>query len=295
MILNVSGRCDVVAFFSDWFLDRYKKGYVDVRNPFYKRSVSRIYFKDVDAIVFCTKNPIPILYRLNEIDKPMLFHVTITPYRKEIEPNVPPKRKIIEAVKRLSSIVGVDNLYIRYDPIFINDSYTVQYHIKAFDTLCEMLDGYVSSFIVSFIDDYKNVRKNRNVLNKREFTYDDYREIGLNFSRIAKKHNMTVQTCAEDFNLVEFGFVKGECLNRELAKRLTGKAKFKKWTARKNANCKCVEMVDIGTYNMCKHFCKYCYANFDEKKVDINFLNHRKDSSLLTGVLEKDDILKIRH
>ena len=27
MILNVSGRTDVVAFYSDWFMNRYKEGF----------------------------------------------------------------------------------------------------------------------------------------------------------------------------------------------------------------------------------------------------------------------------
>ena len=82
-------------------------------------------------------------------------------------------------------------------------------------------------------------------------------------------------------------------MSKELALKLTGK-KYKKWYARKNVPCKCVEMVDIGVYNSCKHFCKYCYANFDEKKVNENYLKHNPNSSLLIGNLEEDDIIKIR-
>ena len=52
MILNVSGRTDIVAFYTPWFINRLKEGYVDVRNPFYKKQVSRIYFIDVDLIYF---------------------------------------------------------------------------------------------------------------------------------------------------------------------------------------------------------------------------------------------------
>lgn len=294
MILNVSGRCDIVAFFFPWFIKRYKEGYIDVRNPFYENMVSRIYFEDVDAILFCTKNPIPLLNHIKEINKKILLHVTITPYKKDIEPKVPSKRKIIEAVKELSNILGSDNIYIRYDPIFINDSYTIDYHIKAFDTLCELLDGYIKHFIVSFIDNYKNVRKNSQTLKIKRFTYDDYKSIGINFSASAKKHNMTVQTCAEDFNLVEFGFVKEDCLSKKLATKLTGKSKFKKWNVRKNSSCNCVEMVDVGVYNCCKHFCKYCYANYDENKVYTNFLHHDFNSSLLVGTLKENDIIKVR-
>ena len=53
-------------------------------------------------------------------------------------------------------------------------------------------------------------------------------------------------------------------------------------------------MVDIGVYNSCSHFCRYCYANYDEKKVFCNKKNHLVDSSLLIGKLESDDIVKVR-
>lgn len=293
MILNVSGRCDIVAFYSEWFIERYKEGYVDVRNPFYPKLVSRINFENVDLILFCTKNPIPILNKLSYINKPILFHVTLTPYKKDIEPNIPPKGTIIEAIKKLSKIIGIDNLIVRYDPIFISDKYNIEYHIKAFNKLCFLLNGYVNKIIVSFIDDYKNVRKNQKILKIEQFTEKDYELIGKNFSRIAKENGMTVQTCFENRTLIEYGFIKGECLSDELAYKLTGK-KYKKWKARKGNNCSCVEMVDIGVYNSCKHFCKYCYANYDEEKVENNFCNHDKTSSLLIGKIEENDIIKER-
>lgn len=293
MILNVSGRTDIAAFYSDWFMNRHHEGFVDVRNPFNQDLVSRIYFEDVDLILFCTKNPLPIIDGLGEIDKPILFHVTLTPYKEDIEPNVPSKANIIKAIKKLSEIVGIDNLSIRYDPIFISDKYTVDYHIKAFSRLCTLLNGYVNKIIVSFIDDYKNVRKNEKALNYKAFTEQDYKSIGENFSKIAKANNMTVQTCFEKRNLVEYGFTKGECLSHELAFKLTGKT-YKNWTARKEKLCNCVQMVDIGAYNSCKHFCKYCYANYDEKQVTTNYQNHNKNSSLLVGELKANDIIKRR-
>ena len=293
MILNISGRTDIVAFYSDWFMNRLKEGFVDVRNPFNPKMVSRIMMDDVDLLFFCTKNPIPILDKLNKIKKKMYFHITLTSYKKDIEPGLPPKKDIIEAIKTLSKEIGKDNIVIRYDPVFINDEYTLEYHIKAFDKLCNLLDGYINRILISFIDDYKNVRKNYNILQYRKLTEDDYKTIGLSFSQSAKKHNIVVHTCAEERNLIEYGFIKDECMSKELALKLTGK-KYKKWYARKNVPCKCVEMVDIGVYNSCKHFCKYCYANFDEKKVNENYLKHDPNSSLLIGNLEEDDIIKIR-
>ena len=290
MILNVSGRCDIVAFYSKWFMNRYNEGYVDVRNPFYPKLVSRIYFSDVDLIVFCTKNPLPILDDLGKINKPIIFQVTLTPYGRDIEPNVISKGKIINGVKRLSEILGSDNVYVRYDPILINDKYDVNFHIRAFKSLCEKLNGYVKHIIVSFIDDYKNVRENMQVLRLKEFDDEVLREIGENFSEIASKNGMTVQTCFEKNDLSNYGFVSDSCVSSELAFRLTGK-KFSKWKAR---NCGCAEMVDIGVYNTCFHFCKYCYANFDEKQVIKNIKNHDDNSSLLVGRLSGDDEIKIR-
>lgn len=293
MILNVSGRTDIVAFYSEWFMNRYKEGFVDVRNPFNNKMISRIYFSDVDLIMFCTKNPIPILDYLKDIKKPILFHVTLTPYHKDIEPNVPSKEKVIDAIKKLSLIVGIDNLSVRYDPLFISDKYSVSYHKRAFDRLCCLLDGYVKRIIISFIDDYKNVRKNESKLNFKEFTEDDYKEIGLSFSKSAREHGMVVQTCFEDRNLSEYGFTIGECLSHEVAYVLTGK-KYPNWKARKEQKCNCVQMVDIGVYNSCFHMCKYCYANYDEDKVFSNMRCHDKNSSLLLGHICDDDIIKVR-
>lgn len=293
MILNVSGRTDIVAFYSKWFLNRLKEGYVDVRNPFNPNLVSRIDFDDVDLILFCTKNPIPIVDKLGDIKIPYIFHVTITPYKDDIEPNLPSKSKIIEAVKKISTRVGIDNIYVRYDPIFISEKYNIEYHIKAFTKLCSLLKGYVKTIIVSFIDNYKNVRKNLPYLKYRSFTEEDYKLIGENFSKIAKDNNMVIQTCFEERNLTEYGFIKGECMSKELAYKLTGKT-YKKWQARKGNACNCVELVDIGVYNSCNHLCKYCYANYDESKVKENINNHDINSSLLIGHINSDDIIKPR-
>lgn len=293
MILFASGRTDIPAFYSNWFINRVKAGFVDVRNPFNQNLVSRINFSDVDLIMFCSKNPLPMIDKLKMLKVPVLFHVTITPYSKDVEPNIPDKRLIIEGVKKLSLVLGIDNVVLRYDPIFLSDKYNVDYHIRAFDKLCKNLNGYVNKIIVSFMDEYKNVRSNKNILKYRTFTREDYKKIGEAFSKSAMDNGMSVQTCFEDNDLTEYGFVKGECLSHELAYILTGK-KFKSSNVRKEKKCECVQMVDIGDYNSCMHMCKYCYANYDEKAVSSNFKMHDDNSSLLIGSVQSDDVIKVR-
>ena len=293
MILFASGRTDIPAFYSNWFINRVEAGFVDVRNPFNQKLVSRIYFSDVDLIMFCSKNPLPMINKLDILKVPVLFHVTITPYSKDVEPNIPDKRLIIDGVKKLSLVLGIDNVVVRYDPIFLSDKYNVDYHIKAFDKLCKNLNGYVNKIIVSFMDEYKNVRSNKNFLKYRAFTREDYKKIGEAFSKSAMDNGMSVQTCFEDEDLTQYGFVKGECLSHELAYILTGK-KFKSSNVRKEKKCECVQMVDIGDYNSCMHMCKYCYANYDEKMVSSNFKRHDDNSSLLIGTIQNDDVIKVR-
>ena len=176
----------------------------------------------------------------------------------------------------------------------VRNSFNPKLVSRIYFRVCSLLDGYVSKILISFIDNYKNVRKSVRIINHREFTENDYMVIGKSFSKSAHEHNIIVHTCFEDRNLVEYGFEKGECLSHELAYKLTGKVYKKEWGARKEKKCHCVQMVDIGVYNSCKHFCKYCYANYDEKAVFKNVRKHDDLSPMLTGNVTKKDSIKER-
>lgn len=292
MILNVSGRTDIVAFYSEWFKNRIKAGFFDVRNPINPKLVSRIFFEDVDLIVFCTKNPKPIISFLNDINKPIIFNVTLTPYHKDIEPNVKDKNEIINDIIEISKKIGIDNVFLRYDPIIINDRYGINYHKNAFNRLCSLLNGYVKNIIISFVDDYKNLRKHKNEIKYKEISINDMKEIASSLSSIANNYNIKVRGCAE-IDLSEYGILNESCFSQKLAFEKTGKV-YKIGSWRGNELCKCVTMADIGAYNSCKHLCKYCYANFNEDLINENYLNHNPNSSLLIGELLEDDIIKIR-
>lgn len=81
MILSVSRRTDIPNYYSDWFLNRIKEGYLYVRNPINVHQISKIILSPevVDCIVFWTKNPEPLLARLDELDEyKYYFQFTLT-------------------------------------------------------------------------------------------------------------------------------------------------------------------------------------------------------------------------
>ena len=83
MILSVSRRTDIPAFYSEWFFNRLKEGFALVRNPMNFRQVSRVSLDPsvIDCIVFWTKDPSKLLANLELLaDYHYYFQITITGY-----------------------------------------------------------------------------------------------------------------------------------------------------------------------------------------------------------------------
>lgn len=297
MIINASGRTDIPAFYSKWFINRLKAGFLDVRNPFYPKQVSRIMLdsENIEAIIFCTKNPIPMMKYLEELSNyKILFHITITPYEKDIEPNVVSKKILIDKVKELSKDIGKDRIFLRYDPILINSKYTIDYHVRAFEKLLNLLDGSIAKVIISFVDMKKNTIRNMSSMKLEELTLDKVNLIAKQLAEIASKHGVIIQTCAEHYDLSKYGFLIDSCNSASTINKLTDSTK--KYHKNKNREfCNCVETVDIGAYNCCNHLCRYCYANYDENNVLTNISNHDDNSSLIIGQLDPEDVIKLRN
>lgn len=227
MILSVSERCDIVAFYMEWFCNRLQAGFLDVRNPFYPKQVSRIILdkEHIEAIVFCTKNPEPLYRRIKEIPYPFILHVTITPYLNDIEPFVPDKKKTIAIVKKISQEIGKDRVIIRYDPIFISPKYNIDYHKKMFTRLCEEINGYASRIIISFVDLKRNTLKNRKILNMEPLTREKVDTLASFMGKVAAKNHLVISTCAENLSLEKFGFQNIPCTPEVSIQRLLNNQK----------------------------------------------------------------------
>lgn len=295
MILFVSGRCDIPAFYSEWFYHRLCSGFVDVRNPYDPHQISRIPLtaNHIDAVLFCTKNPIPMLPRLNEITLPYLFHITITPYHHDIEPNIPDKSMIIQAVQTLSNIIGKQRVILRYDPVLLNKRYTVEYHQKAFAKLIEQLAPYIGTVIFSFIDIYKNTVAHADALQLHPINNSEMIQLAKAFSDCIKPYHIPLQTCAENIDLSAYGIKNGACISKEMMDRLLQRP-YDPPSGPAIRNCNCLPTVDIGDYNACQHYCKYCYANYDEKAVSKRCLMHDPNASVLLGQISDQDHITVR-
>lgn len=217
MILQTGMRTDIPAFYSTWFINRIKAGYVLVRNPYNPLSVTRYEINPdvVDLIAFCTKNPAPMFEHMDMI-KPygQYWFVTITPYGKEIELNVPDKMQVLANFKTLSKIVGVDSVGWRYDPIFINDKYSIDFHIETFEQMARELSGYTKTCIISFIDLYKKVIIN--FPQARMVTKEERLKIGKAFAEIGRQYDITIKACAEGDELVPYGVDCNGCLTQKV-------------------------------------------------------------------------------
>lgn len=292
MIVNTGNRTDIPAFYAEWFFNRIQAGFVHVRNPYHSNQIIQYQLDPevVDVLCFCTKNPRPMLTHLQELSRyRQYWMVSITPYGNDVEPNLNHKRQVMESFKILSDTVGPRCVDWRYDPIFIDDTYSIDFHIHAFEQMAGYLQGYTHRVIISFISLYKKTIKN--FPNVQAVDQEVQLDLARQFVAIAEQHDMKVVSCLEGAFLETAGVDISGCMTRttlENALNIHLDIPDKR-PARKG--CNCVLENDIGAYNTCGHGCKYCYANYDMKRVRQNQRLHDPTSSLLIGYVTEDDTI----
>jgi len=281
MIISVSRRTDIPACYSEWFFNRIKDGYCMVCNPYNPKQIKRVDLSPeaVDGFVFWTKDPSPMMLRLNELENyNYYFTYTLTPYEDDIEPGFSDKGTLVKIFKDLSLAIGPEKVIWRYDPIILNEKYTSAYHKNSFVEMAEQLKGYTEKCVISFVDDYRSVTKALESIGSEPISEQDISEIAEHFSKAALKNNMQLATCCEPNDLSQYGIIHNKCIDAGLLSRISGI----EITAGKDRNqrqaCGCAASVDIGAYNTCPKGCLYCYANHNLKRLEKNQKNHNPES-----------------
>ena len=287
MIINTGQRTDIPAFYSKWFINRIREGFVLVRNPYYPTIVTKFILdpKVVDVIGFCTKNPRPMFPYLDEIKNfGQFWYVSIAGFKKDLEPNVPPINQVIEDFKYLSNKVGKRAIGWRYTPIIVTKKYTKEYHIKMFEHIASELEGYTSLVTFGFVDLYPKLMKNHPEIKD---TDDETKiEIAKAFIETAKKHHMDLRLCSKEKWLKDYGVDVEGCMRiNDYENSIDASLDVKQKMEARKSYCACYLSNDIGSYNSCMHLC-------NENQIKKNYLNHDDNSPLLIGHLQKED--KIR-
>lgn len=284
IIVSASRSTDIPAFHIDWFMNRLEKGHCAWINPFNK-SKYYVSFKNTRCIVFWSKNPEPIIPKIEMIKKKGInfyLQYTLNDYEKEnFEPNVPGIQQRIDTFKKIVEHLGVGAVVWRYDPIIFTKSLTVEDHVERIRKIGNELKGYFDKLVFSFADiaAYKKVQFN---MNKRGIEYVEANNSSMEkfaslMANIKKHFGIEVATCGEKIDLNKWGINKNKCIDPELMARLFPEdTVLKKWLGYSDMfgapeffqkdpgqrlTCGCILSKDIGSYNTCGHGCVYCYAN----------------------------------
>lgn len=298
MIISASRRTDIPSCYSEWLFNRLKEQYVLVRNPMNSHQISKIDLSPevVDGIVFWTKNPTPMLNKLEELAKyNFYFQFTLTAYGPEVEAGLPSKNKVIIPVfQQLSREIGRERVIWRYDPIFLNETYTIDYHCRYFEVLASKLAQYTEKCTISFLDFYRKTERSIKPLHIQPITAEQQMEIVEKLVEIAQRYHLLLDACAESCDFGKFGVSRARCIDKERLERI-GKYKLNvEKDKNQRGECGCAASIDIGAYNTCRNGCLYCYANYSGTGANNNFAKHNPESPLLFGEINEGDVLKER-
>lgn len=300
IIISASRSTDIPAFYADWFMERWRRGYVTWINPFNRRKMY-VSFAKTRLIVFWTKNPEPLLNSLKELDDcgvHYYFQVTLNDYENEgLEPGVPPLEKRLDTFQRLADLIGKERVIWRFDPLMVSDCLSVKQLLERAKSIGDVIHAHTEKLVFSYADiaAYRKVIRNLNETTMRELNQTERLEWATGLVQMNRTWNLALATCGEDMDLDNHGILHNKCVDDDLMVRLFSDdnalmsfigakpnmfaphgyeiAKSKKDKGQRAA-CGCVVSKDIGAYNTCPHLCSYCYANSDKQTVLTNWKKH---------------------
>lgn len=289
MIISASRRTDIPAFYAPWLIKRIRQGECQVVNPYRQDQIKRVSLLpgDVEVIVFWTRQALPLLPFLDELDQRgfrYYFQYTLTDYPRALELKTPSLAAALGSFQALAHKIGNERVVWRYDPIYLSKSTSLDFHRQNFRALARSLRGYAQRCVVSLFDDYT---KSRSRLSRNpEFTpleesSDEFRVIldilMPELVEIAADNQFEMVSCAEKVDLLPYGIHPGKCVDDDLIRRVFGlELEYKKDSGQRPACC-CLPSQDIGRYDTCLFGCQYCYANRSFEQAVRYYKSHHSD------------------
>jgi len=295
MIISASRRTDIPAFYAQWFINRIRAGWCQVPNPLNYNQLSYISLRpeDVDAIVFWSKNPAPIVNYLSELDTRgfrYYFQFALNDYPRVLEPGIPSLDQRIRTFHKISNQLEPVRVIWRYDPIIISNRTPPSFHIDKFSNIAAALKGYTRRVMVSLVDFYKKTDRRLSTLESKGFLFDreaadsqSVWDLLKDLSAIAKHNEMDIFTCAEERDFSNAGVPPGRCIDGELLYRLWSLQGHTKKDPTQRAACLCVVSKDIGINDTCIHGCPYCYSTQNLAVAKRRYSEHDPESPVMWG------------
>jgi DNA repair photolyase len=241
IIISASRATDIPAFYTDWLIHRLEAGYAVWVNPFNKRQPFYVSFEAARLFVFWTKNPRPLMPRLDEFEKRDInyyFQFTLNDYESEqLEPRLPPLQERIRTFRELSDKIGRHRVIWRFDPLIVTPGLSVEHLLEKIASIGSRLMHKTDKLVVSFVDvtAYQKVQNSlireldlfdRSSVFSAEPSESQIRQIARGLEQLKTRWyrqgwDITVATCGESMDLkTDYGIVKNKCIDDDLIRRV---------------------------------------------------------------------------
>lgn len=297
MIISVSRRTDIVAFYTPWLIKRISAGKAVYYNPFnYRGYEISLKPDDVDLFAFISKNYQPLIPYVSELQGRynLYFHYTITGLSGILEERVPPEKDMIKVFQKLSNQTSPNQIEWRFDPIVLTNITSPEFYRQKFMEIAPHLAGYTQRCYFSFATIYDKVKRSFQKLADHQgvqLLRTDIqlkRDLANELADLGREYGIQLYSCCNDL-LVNEKIWKAHCIDGENLKKIFNLSKrFSPYPTRQE--CGCVKCVDLGVYDTCPHGCSYCYANLNHQLAEKNFRAHQSVDQLL--VPGKIDVVK---
>ncbi len=230
VIISASRATDIPAFYADWFFYRLQQGYSAWRNPF-NNKLGYISYQDTRFIVFWSKNPEPLLRKLDILDEMGIgcyIQFTLNDYENDgLEKNVPAVQNRIDTFRRLVDRLGLGRVIWRFDPLILTETISESVLLEKIKRIGDQLNGYTEKLVFSYADIacYRKVKRN---LSDALIPYQDWddnrmRYFASELVNLNSGWSYVLATCGEKIDLPNIEH--NHCVDHDLIIRLAHKDK----------------------------------------------------------------------
>ncbi len=290
MLISASRRTDIPAFYGRWLMARLRAGFCEVSNPFNAAQVSRVSLApaDVEAIVFWTRDPRPLLPHLPEMramGHEPFFLFTLMDNPRELDPRCPGPDVSVPAFAALAEALP-GRVAWRYDPLVLTEKTPPDWHRAVFERLCARLAGLTERVIVSFVEPYRKIAGRMRAVAAAGFPalpVDEAQTVSLlaDLRDMAAARGLCLSTCCQPESFEAAGIAASRCIDPDWIAARTGRRLAAAKDPHQRPRCGCAPSKDIGAYDRCLFGCRYCYATSNFERARANYGRHDPDATAL--------------